>query len=321
MMMRASNISRAQIRCSRGRWSAAPVPVRRQRQLRGDRARGSTRQKKVGWSDHYAKRWMDASRRTSSPGWSSFRSPRSAHRCCCRRCGASRHVARANCLTLCWKPAGKCFDTALRPDVVSAAHLPDLRGTPEAGADEARLGDRRTGSGRRLDARDRRLPRSPVTGGTASVGNCSSSGQEHPADGVGRAGSRGKDVGDTLRQMKSGQSGEKIGGRPHLVPLANQAADALKDLMPLTGRGAIRVSVPDRCQAARNETRSRVALRRLGFDNETMTPHGFRAMARTVIVERLNVAPDVIEAQLARGKSGPLGMPTTGRSSSNSGAT
>ena len=30
-------------------------------------------------------------------------------------------------------------------------------------------------------------------------------------------------------------------------------------------------------------------------------------MARTVMVERLNVAPDVIEAQLAHGKSGPLG--------------
>ena len=43
------------------------------------------------------------------------------------------------------------------------------------------------------------------------------------------------------------------------------------------------------------------------FDNDTMTPHGFRAMARTIMVERLNVGPDVIEAQLAHGKSGPLG--------------
>jgi hypothetical protein len=30
-------------------------------------------------------------------------------------------------------------------------------------------------------------------------------------------------------------------------------------------------------------------------------------MARTVLVEQLNVHPDVIEAQLAHGKSGPLG--------------
>jgi hypothetical protein len=36
-------------------------------------------------------------------------------------------------------------------------------------------------------------------------------------------------------------------------------------------------------------------------------PHGFRAMARTIMVERMNVHPDVIEAQLAHEKSGPLG--------------
>ena len=30
-------------------------------------------------------------------------------------------------------------------------------------------------------------------------------------------------------------------------------------------------------------------------------------MARTILVEQLNVNPDVIEAQLAHGKSGPLG--------------
>lgn len=100
---------------------------------------------------------------------------------------------------------------------------------------------------------------------------------------------------------------EKINGRPHLVPLATQAVDALKDLMPLTGRG--RYVFPSLISAKRpmSENTVRVALRRLGFDNETMTPHGFRAMARTLMVERLNVAPDVIEAQLAHGKSGPLG--------------
>jgi hypothetical protein len=34
-----------------------------------------------------------------------------------------------------------------------------------------------------------------------------------------------------------------------------------------------------------------------------MTPHGFRAMARTLIVERLpGISPDVIEAQLVHGR-------------------
>lgn len=50
------------------------------------------------------------------------------------------------------------------------------------------------------------------------------------------------------------------------------------------------------------------ALRSLGFDGDEMTAHGFRAMARTVMVERIpGTDPQVIEAQLAHGKSGPLG--------------
>jgi hypothetical protein len=56
-----------------------------------------------------------------------------------------------------------------------------------------------------------------------------------------------------------------------------------------------------------SENTLRVALRRMGYSNDDMTPHGFRAMARTMMVEKLNMHPDVIEAQLARSKSGPLG--------------
>ena len=100
---------------------------------------------------------------------------------------------------------------------------------------------------------------------------------------------------------------EKINGRPHLVPLAPQAVATLKELMPLTGGGRYVFPSLTTTKRPMSENTVRVALRRLGFDNETMTPHGFRAMARTVMVERLDVAPDVIEAQLAHGKSGPLG--------------
>jgi integrase len=57
-----------------------------------------------------------------------------------------------------------------------------------------------------------------------------------------------------------------------------------------------------------SENTIRAALRRMGYSNDDMTPHGFRAMARTLIAERLpGIAPDVIEAQLAHGKGGPLG--------------
>ena len=100
---------------------------------------------------------------------------------------------------------------------------------------------------------------------------------------------------------------DKINGRPHFVPLAPQAVDILKELQPLTGHG--RYVFPSLISGARpmSENTVRVALRRMGYDNETMTPHGFRAMARTLMGERTSVHPDVIEAQLAHGKSGPLG--------------
>ena len=41
------------------------------------------------------------------------------------------------------------------------------------------------------------------------------------------------------------------------------------------------------------------ALRRMGFDKDEMTPHGFNAMARTVLDEVLGFRPDYIEHQLA----------------------
>ena len=50
------------------------------------------------------------------------------------------------------------------------------------------------------------------------------------------------------------------------------------------------------------------ALRRLGYSGDEMTAHGFRAMARTLMIERLpGIHADVIKTQLAHGKSGPLG--------------
>ncbi len=101
---------------------------------------------------------------------------------------------------------------------------------------------------------------------------------------------------------------QKINGRPHFVPLAKQAIQVLRDLHPLTGHGTFvfpSLLGEGRCMS---ENTVRAALRRLGYTNEEMTPHGFRAMARTLMVERLDINPDVIEAQLAHGKSGPLGM-------------
>ncbi|KWT64462.1 MULTISPECIES: integrase arm-type DNA-binding domain-containing protein [unclassified Variovorax] len=99
----------------------------------------------------------------------------------------------------------------------------------------------------------------------------------------------------------------KINGRPHLVPLASQAVALLKDLHPLTGHGSYVFPSLLTGERPMSDNTVRTALRRMGYSNEEMTAHGFRAMARTIMVEQMDVQPEVIEAQLAHGKSGPLG--------------
>jgi integrase len=84
----------------------------------------------------------------------------------------------------------------------------------------------------------------------------------------------------------------------HVVPLATQAVAILRALQPLTGRG--RYVFPSLRTGSRpmSENTVNAALRRLGFDKDTMTGHGFRAMASTRLNE-MGWAPDIIERQLA----------------------
>jgi integrase len=45
----------------------------------------------------------------------------------------------------------------------------------------------------------------------------------------------------------------------------------------------------------------------MGYSKQTMTAHGFRAMARTILDEVLQVRPDIIEHQLAHTVRDPNG--------------
>ena len=50
------------------------------------------------------------------------------------------------------------------------------------------------------------------------------------------------------------------------------------------------------------------ALKRLDYGTDDHVSHGFRAMARTMLAERIKgINNDMVEAQLGHGKSGPLG--------------
>ena len=107
--------------------------------------------------------------------------------------------------------------------------------------------------------------------------------------------------------MKRNMAG-KLNGRPHLVPLALQAVETLKDLQPLTGRGRYVFPSIRTGERPMSENTVNAALRGMGYTADEMTAHGFRAMARTIMVENIaGIDPEVIEAQLAHGKSGPLG--------------
>ena len=86
---------------------------------------------------------------------------------------------------------------------------------------------------------------------------------------------------------------------PHIIPLASQAVEILKELQPISGRG--KYVFPSARGASRplSENGVRTALRTLGYTNDQISPHGFRAMGRTILDEVLNFPVDWIEHQIA----------------------
>lgn len=94
---------------------------------------------------------------------------------------------------------------------------------------------------------------------------------------------------------------------PHIVPLANQAVGILQELHRVTGHA--KYVFPSARTEARpmSENAVNAALRRMGFEKDEMTGHGFRAMARTIMDEVLQIRPDFLEHQLAHVLKDPLG--------------
>ena len=91
---------------------------------------------------------------------------------------------------------------------------------------------------------------------------------------------------------------EKENGEAHTVPLPTQAVAMLKAIQPLTGHGVY--VFPGERDHSRpiSDNSVRSALYALGFGKE-QTWHGFRASARTILVDELNLDPLAIEANLA----------------------
>ena len=86
--------------------------------------------------------------------------------------------------------------------------------------------------------------------------------------------------------------------REHVVPLAKQVLSIIEELHVYTGNGELLFPSTRALTTPISDAAPLAALRRMGYGKETMTLHGFRAMASTRLNE-LGFRADVIEAQLA----------------------
>jgi len=96
--------------------------------------------------------------------------------------------------------------------------------------------------------------------------------------------------------------------RPHIVPLSNQAINVLEDVRVFTEKYSYIFPATRGKDRPISDTTMNAALQRMGYDtSRDITPHGFRAMARTILHEKLKFPPEVIEHQLAHAVPDNLG--------------
>ena len=94
----------------------------------------------------------------------------------------------------------------------------------------------------------------------------------------------------------------------HLVPLSKQAAKLFADMRSVSGHAEFVFQGGHDPKKPMSAAAINAALQRMGYDTKTdITAHGFRAMARTMLHERLNIDPYIIEHQLAHKVPDALG--------------
>lgn len=103
----------------------------------------------------------------------------------------------------------------------------------------------------------------------------------------------------TIPSMKMKRTVQgKEQGEAHTVPLPKQAMTLLRSIHPLTGHGRYVFPGERNHDRPLSDNSVRSALYSLGFGKE-QSWHGFRASARTMLVDELNIDYNVIEANLA----------------------
>ncbi|GAB3285857.1 tyrosine-type recombinase/integrase [Parahaliea aestuarii] len=91
-----------------------------------------------------------------------------------------------------------------------------------------------------------------------------------------------------------------------IVPLSRQAVAILEALKPVTGaREFVFFNYGKERHLSEGAVLS--ALRRMGYDGDTMSGHGFRALAKTIMLEALKLPDQYIELQLGHRIKDPNG--------------
>ena len=94
----------------------------------------------------------------------------------------------------------------------------------------------------------------------------------------------------------------------HLVPLSTQASQLFSNMKAISGYGEFVFQGGHDPKKPMSAAAINAALKRMGYDTQQdITAHGFRAMARTILHERLNIDPYIIEHQLAHKVPDALG--------------
>jgi len=87
-------------------------------------------------------------------------------------------------------------------------------------------------------------------------------------------------------------------GKEIVVPLARQSIEILEALRPLTGHMELCFPSIRSTHKPMSDNTLNAAFRRLGYDKETVSAHGFRATFRTIAAEVLQQRFDLMEHQL-----------------------
>jgi integrase len=100
------------------------------------------------------------------------------------------------------------------------------------------------------------------------------------------------------QQLEYSELEMKTKGRPHIVPLADQAYGILQEQQMFSGNSNFVFPSARGARRPLSDNGMRSALLTMGFESSIHTVHGFRTSPRTMMDEVLHIEPHLLEHQL-----------------------